>query len=634
MLKLNQLSLRRGPRILLEDVNIHIKFNQKIGVVGKNGCGKSSFFALLLEDLLPDLGTVEIPSGTTWAHLEQEITATEQQAIEYVLDGDKELRKFQSALIAAEEQHDGIAIADLHEKIRTIDGYSANARAAAILDGLGFSQGQLGHSVQSFSGGWRMRLNLARTLMSRADILLLDEPTNHLDLPALFWLEQWLNKLSGTVILISHDRDFLDSVVDTIAHFENKNIKLYTGNYSDFEKQRVLALALQQTLFEKQQRERAHMQEFVDRFKAKATKARQAQSRVKALEKMALITAAHVDSEFDFQFKEPERNPDPLVRLEACDVGYGVNHSSADLILKKVELTIRPGDRYGVIGPNGAGKSTFIKLLAGMLTPKKGTYESNSHLNIGYFAQHQLDQLMVDASPLQHLQTQDSKVAEATCRKFLGGFGFKDDMALTPITNFSGGEKARLALALLVWKKPNLLLLDEPTNHFDLDMRSALTIAIQAFKGALILISHDRHLIRASTDELLLVHNKQVGKFPGSIDDYPAWLEEIRLQKVKGDSAAEPDKKIKKLSRKEARQAAAQERNQRKLLGNKIKQLENEMSLLENRLKVTEEQLADTAIYEEQSKDRLHTVLAEQAEITKSISEKEKVWLELNSDEI
>jgi len=625
MLKLSNLSLRRGRRILLKDVNLNIKRNQKIGLVGKNGCGKSSLFALLQGDLSCDHGTVEVPAETTWAHLEQEIDATDQKAIDYVLDGDREFRQFQSALINAENQHDGMAIAELHEKIRSIDGYAINARAAAILSGLGFTQNQHVDSVKSFSGGWRMRLNLARTLLSRANILLLDEPTNHLDLPALLWLEQWVQKISGTVLLISHDRDFLDSVVTTIAHIEHQNIKLYSGNYSGFENQRIQALTLQQSLFEKQRRERAHMQRFIDRFRAKATKSKQAQSRMKALENMPLITAAHVDSPFHFQFREPERNPDPLVRLEKCDVGYRFDNENEHLILRNINITIRPGDRLAIIGPNGAGKSTFIKLLAGVLKQKQGKYESNSQLNIGYFAQHQLDQLMIDASPLEQLQSQDPKTREQTCRNFLGGFGFNDDMALNPITHFSGGEKARLALALLVWKKPNLLLLDEPTNHFDLDMRSALTIALQEFKGAVVLISHDRHLIRTSTDELLLVYQQQIKKFPGSIDDYPAWLEQSRSSSAKEDSSVGPTKNR---SKKQERQEAAREREKRKSLTGKIKQLEKEISRLEEELSCIEAELSDTSIYEDENKSRLQKLLIKQADKKRLLAEKEKAWFE------
>ncbi|OUR91480.1 ABC transporter ATP-binding protein, partial [Cycloclasticus sp. 44_32_T64] len=437
---------------------------QRVGISGANGCGKSSLFAMVRDELHADTGDFSIQSGFIIAHVAQELAATEQAALEFVIDGDAELRDIQAKLAQAEQQNDGHRSAELYAELETIHGYTANSRAAILLSGLGFKAAELTNPVSTFSGGWRVRLNLAKALMCRSDLLLLDEPTNHLDLDAVIWLQEWLQNYAGTLLLISHDRDFLDAVVGHVLHIEQQNALLYTGNYSQFERARAERLAQQQSNYERQQKERAHMQSFVDRFKAKATKAKQAQSRLKALQRMELISAAHIDSPFHFEFFKPSRVSNPLIKVEKATLAY-----DDKLILDSVSLSIKPGDRLALLGPNGAGKSTLIKLLAGQSSPSNGTVSAAESLNIGYFAQHQLEQLDPTASPLLHLQRLDKKATERDLRNFLGGFGFHGDKTLEAVAPFSGGEKARLVLAILVYQKPNLLLLDEPTNHLDIE---------------------------------------------------------------------------------------------------------------------------------------------------------------------
>ena len=522
MIILNNLSLQRGARILLDKVNLQINPREKIGLVGTNGTGKSTLFALLRQELPSDEGDIQIPPQWNIASLAQETPALAQSALDYVIDGDRELRQLEQEL---EQTEDGHQIALLHGQYAAIDGYSANARAAQLLHGLGFMTDEQNRPVAEFSGGWRMRLNLAQALMCRSDLLLLDEPTNHLDLDALLWLEEWLKTYPGTLILISHDRDFLDTTVNRIVHLQQARLDLYTGNYSDFERQRSERLAQQQASYTRQQQQIAHIQGFIDRFKAKANKAKQAQSRVKALERLDIISAAHIDSPFDFKFFEPKACPDPLLTFDRVNLGYGKT-----AILENVNLSFLPGTRIGLLGPNGAGKSTLIKALAGSLAPIAGKCEFFKGLTIGYFAQHQVDHLILTQSPLDHLKAITPDALELPLRKFLGGFNFSGDMALAPIANFSGGEKSRLALALIVWKRPNLLLLDEPTNHLDLEMRHALTLALQDFKGAMIIVSHDRHLLRTTVDTLLLVAHQQVTTFEGDLDEYQTWLQRYRRQ--------------------------------------------------------------------------------------------------------
>lgn len=625
MLKFTNLSLRRGPRELLQDVDLTIHYGQKVGITGSNGVGKSSLFALILGSLHADTGDVFLPKNLVIAHVAQETPALDSTAIEYVLDGDVQLRQLEHNIKKAENSNDGEALAHLYSDMEAIDGYSANSRAATLLHGLGFTTAQESAEVKQFSGGWRMRLNLAQALMCRSDILLLDEPTNHLDLDAVIWLETWLKNYKGTLLLISHDRDFLDNVADNIAHIENQDITLYSGNYSAFELRRAEYLATQQSAYEKQQREVQHMQKFVERFKAKATKAKQAQSRVKALERMELIAPAHVDSPFNFYFRQAERMPNPLITLNEVAIGY-----SETPLLEKVKLTIHPGDRIGLLGHNGAGKSTLIKLLSGELTALQGEVTTAKELNIGYFAQHQLEQLDFEASPLLHLQRIDAKATESDLRKYLGGFAFNNDMAIEPVAPLSGGEKARLVLALLVYQKPNLLLLDEPTNHLDLEMRHALTIAMQEFEGAMIIVSHDRHLLRTVTDNLLLVANGRVVEFDGSLEDYRDWLSQQNKNNIpekKSDVIAHDGQ-----SKKQLRQNAAEKRKLLKPLQNKLKKLEKQMEALTVNKELLEAQLADNDIYNESNKENLKKLLEEQGQIDNNLQQVEMDWLEVSEE--
>lgn len=619
MLKITDLHLQRGTKVLLDKAELYIKPNEKVGIIGKNGCGKSSFFSLLLKQLEHDAGDIEFNKNSKLAHLAQEIEETEKSAVEFVTDGDHAFRKLEAEINKAEADEDGDLLAALHEKMLHMDGYTAENRAATLLHGLGFKADEVSRPVKSFSGGWRMRINLAKTLMSRAEFYLLDEPTNHLDLEAIVWLEKWLKSLKATLLIISHDREFLDNVADHIAHFEKNTIKYYTGNYSSFEKQRAEQLILQQATYEKQQRNRAHLQSFVDRFRYKASKAKQAQSRLKALERMELVSAAHLDSEFSFNFKCSGKLPTPLIRLDKVSIGYE-GHS----LLNSVNLTINPGDRFGIIGPNGAGKSTFIKLLAGELKALSGEVFYHNDLKLGYFTQHQSDYLDLNASPLLHLQRLDKTVTEQIGRNFLGQFNFHGDMALDAITYFSGGEKARLALALLIWQQPNLLLLDEPTNHFDLDMRHALTLALQEFEGAIVLISHDRHLIRATTDELLLTYEGNISKFSFGIDEYPQCLE--------NDVSTVASAKKKPSNKKQARQEAAQARAAKNDHSKKIKSLEKSMTSCQESLDELHEQLEDASFYEAGRKTELNELLQKQAQLKSQLNAFENEWLLLSED--
>lgn len=497
MIVFSSLQIRRGIRVLLDNATATINPGQKVGLVGKNGCGKSTLLSLLKGEITSDAGSVTFPSNWALAWVNQETPALGKPALEYVIDGDREYRQLEAELADANQRDDGNAIALLHGKLDAVQAWSIHARAASLLHGLGFSQEQLQRPVSDFSGGWRMRLNLAQALICRSDLLLLDEPTNHLDLDAVIWLERWLKSYEGTLILISHDRDFLDPVVDKIVHIEQQAMYEYTGNYTSFERQRVAKLAQQQSLYESQQEKVAHLQSYIDRFRAKASKAKQAQSRIKMLERMEMIAPAHVDNPFSFSFRAPENLPNPLLKMEKVTAGYGDR-----IILDAIKLNLVPGSRIGLLGRNGAGKSTLIKLLAGELEAMEGKIGLAKGIKLGYFAQHQLEYLRADESPVQHLARIAPNVLEQQLRDYLGGFGFQGDKVSEITERFSGGEKARLVLALIVWQRPNLLLLDEPTNHLDLDMRQALTEALIDFEGALVVVSHDRHLLRATTDDL------------------------------------------------------------------------------------------------------------------------------------
>jgi len=624
MLRFEHLSLRRGAKLLISDADFTLHAGWKVGITGGNGSGKSSLFSLIRRELQADAGDLSLPPRLEIAHVAQETPALERAAIDLVIDGDRELRRIEARLAEAEAAHEGTTQAALHEQLHSVDGYTARARAGQLMHGLGFSSAEEQQPVSSFSGGWRMRLNLAQALMSRSDLLLLDEPTNHLDLDAVIWLEEWLRGYPGTLLLISHDREFLDRVVDHVVHIEQTHAQLYTGNYSAFEQTRAARLANQQVEFEKQQREITHIRSYVDRFRAKATKARQAQSRLKALERMELIGPAHVDSQFRFGFREPEKNPHPLLQLDGCAVGYGDAP-----VLEHVDFSVQPGDRIGLLGPNGAGKSTLIKLLAGQLTPSAGRRLPAQDLRIGYFAQHQLEQLDGQASPLLHLQRLDPGATEQALRDFLGGFGFIADQALVPVAPFSGGEKARLVLALLVYQRPNLLLLDEPTNHLDLEMRHALGGALQDFPGAMLIVSHDRHLLRITSDRLWLVYDGGIEDFSGDLDDYPAWLMEHRrrLQEpVERTGTAEHSA----LARKERKRQAAEQRRQQQPLRDSLRKLEQALSRHQQQQQDLENRLADNALYQAENKEALRQCIEEKARVDRRIEDAEASWLEIS----
>ncbi|MFL6579971.1 MAG: ATP-binding cassette domain-containing protein [Burkholderiales bacterium] len=619
MIVLRALQLRRGVKLLFDDVSLTFNRGQKIGVTGANGTGKSSLFALLLGELHQDAGDLEIQPGLVVAHVAQETPSTSQLAIEYVLDGDAELRHLENELAAAENTHNGTRIAELHEDLHRVGGYAARARAAQLLHGLGFDDVEIARPVEQFSGGWRVRLNLARALMCRSDLLLLDEPTNHLDLDAIVWLEQWLSSYAGTLLMISHDREFLDTVASAICHIEGEHIRLYAGNYSAFETQRAAQLSQQQATYLKQQREIAHLQSFVDRFKAKATKARQAQSRIKALARMEKIAAAHVDTPFEFAFRKPAVQPDPMLRLDGVSAGY------ADVaILSDIQMTLRPGARLGLLGRNGAGKSTIMKLLAGVLAPLGGQRIEGKGLQIGYFAQHQLEQLRPEESALWHLTRLSPKTREQELRDFIGGFNFHGDQATEPVGPMSGGEKSRLALALIVWQRPNLLLLDEPTNHLDLEMRHALTLGLQDYEGALVIVSHDRSLLRSTADELWPVDNGKVLEFDGDLEDY------ARRLRAKGQ-VLERDTGEPAVSRKEQKRLEAQERSrrfaQRKPLEARIQSAEQEIHALSAESQRLEKLITAPDMYGEARKEDLKRCLLEQAQTAKRLQSAEERWL-------
>jgi ATP-binding cassette subfamily F protein 3 len=619
MLQFVDADLRRGARLLFEHASFQIHPGQKVGVSGANGTGKSSLFALLRGELHADSGEVRVPADWQIAHVEQELAGSEQPAVDFVVDGDAGLRSLQDQLLAAERDAQHERLAELHAALEAIDGYSAGSRAARLLDGLGFRNDDLQRPVNAFSGGWRMRLNLARALMCRSDLLLLDEPTNHLDLDAVIWLEGWLRSYRGTLLLISHDREFLDSVVERILYIEQQGVQLYTGNYSAFERLRSERLAGQQAEYRKQQREIAHIQSYIDRFRAKATKARQAQSRLKALQRMREIVPAHVDSPFHFSLREPRKLPPQLLNLDGVSAGYAGTE-----VFSGLRLTLSPGDRIGLLGPNGAGKSTLIKLLAGVLVPLAGELQPARDLDIGYFAQHQLDQLDPERSPLGHLQQLDPAAREQELRDYLGGFGFGGERTDMPSAPFSGGEKSRLALALLVYRRPNLLLLDEPTNHLDLEMRQALAQALQEFTGAMVLVSHDRHLLRVCCDELLLVHDGRVERFELTLDEYPQWLSARARQPdvaAAQDSGSGP-------SRKQQRRDQAEQRRRLQPLRDRVNVVEREMEAAHAEQARLEQLLADGDIYSESNRARLRALLLEKAEIDSRCERLELDWIE------
>ena len=629
MIVFSSLQIRRGVRVLLDNASATINPGQKIGLVGKNGCGKTTLLSLLKEDLQAEAGNVTFPSTWSMAWVNQETPALDVPAIDYVIDGDREYRELERRLQQANDNNDGHAIALIHGQLDAINAWTIQSRAATLLNGLGFSQQQLTEPVKSFSGGWRMRLNLAQALICRSDLLLLDEPTNHLDLDAVIWLEKWLKSYNGTLILISHDRDFLDPIVDKILHIEQEKIFEYSGNYSSFEMQRATKLAQQQALFENQQAKIAHLQSFIDRFKAKATKAKQAHSRVKMLERMERVAPAHSDNQFQFSFRQPESLPNPLLSMEKVSAGYGDK-----IILNNIKLNLIPGSRIGLLGRNGAGKSTLIKLLAGELAPLQGKVALSKGIKLGYFAQHQLEYLRADESALQHLTRLAPQETEQKLRDYLGGFGFHGDKVTDACGQFSGGEKARLVLSLLVWQRPNLLLMDEPTNHLDLDMRQALTQALISFEGAIVVVSHDRHLLRSTTDDLYLVHDGQVEPFEGDLDDYQQWLVDQNRQETQANKT-QPDQETTNASnltaqdKKEQKRKEAEFRQQTQPLRKKLTTLESKMDKLSQELTAIETELSDSQIYEAKNKATLTDCLSRQSIAKSALEEVEMEWMEL-----
>ncbi len=625
MITISDAQLIRGTKTLLDEASLTIYPGHKVGLVGANGTGKSSLLALILGQLHLDKGEISVPSQWRIATVAQETPALEVSALEYVLDGDREFRELETQLAKAETEDNGHRIAELHGKLDAVGGYSIRARAGTLLAGLGFTEAQQSHPVKSFSGGWRMRLNLAQALLCRSELLLLDEPTNHLDLDTMYWLEGWIKSYQGTLVLISHDRDFIDAIVDEIVHVEHQKLNFYKGNYSAFEHTRAERMAQQQVAYERQQRERAHMQSFVDRFRYKASKAKQAQSRLKALERMTELMPSKADSPFYMEFREPDALPNPLVKMEDVSVGYGDK-----AILNKVHLNLVPGARIGLLGRNGAGKSTLIKLLSERLSPMRGLYEPNPGLNIGYFAQHQIEFLQLDDTPLQHLQRLAPNAREQELRDFLGGFGFQGDMALAQVRPFSGGEKARLVLALLVWQRPNLLLLDEPTNHLDLEMRHALTVALQGFEGAMVIVSHDRHLLRLTCNDYYLVDGGEVRMFDGDLDDYHQWL--LDAAKAAAASVSLVDEASPAQDKKQQKRLEAELRQKLSPLKKRQAKLEAEQSQATDRLAELENLLADTSLYEAEQKSRLTEILAERTQLSQALEESEMNWLELQEE--
>jgi len=592
MLRFDSVALRRGSKLLFADASVQLHTGWRVGVTGRNGAGKSSLFALVAGELQPDAGDFTRPRDWVLAHVRQETPALATAALDYVLDGDREYREIERALTQAEAEHDALTQARLHERLQAIGGYAARARAAALMHGLGFKPGEEQRTVAEFSGGWRMRLNLAQALMCRSDLLLLDEPTNHLDLDAVFWLEDWLRRYEGTLLLISHDREFLDNVVSHVLEIADEKVELFAGNLSGFERKRAERLVQQQLQYERQQRERAHLQSFVDRFKAKASKARQAQSRVKALERMVEIAPIRAASSIRFEFREPEALPYPLARLDEASAGYGER-----TVLANVKFGLVPGDRIALLGANGAGKSTLIKLLSGAIENRSGERFEAKGLRIGYFAQHQLDTLDPQASAVEHLKRLDDKLGEQAARDLLGVFGFLGDRALEPVAPFSGGEKARLCLALVVWQRPNLLLLDEPTNHLDLDMREALTEALNGFDGAVVLVAHDRALIRTCCETLLFVGGGRVQPYEGDLEDYARI---VLRQSAEADAATAPAPTTGTgaNARKPDRRERADQRAREAPLRKEIQKLDKRMSELAERKRALEAALLDPALYE------------------------------------
>lgn len=622
MIRLQQVNLHLGSKTLLDQADLTVHDGHKLAIVGANGAGKSTLFKLLLGQLVPDQGDLYIPQAWRIAHMAQEVEASEQSALDYVLDGHTQFRALDLGIRQAEESGDDALLTRLHGEFETMQGYNVPQQAKTMLAGLGFKPEQAEQPVSSFSGGWRMRLNLAKALIMPSDLMLLDEPTNHLDLDAAMWLEGFLQQYRGTLLLISHDRDFIDAVADGIVHLHQQKLTLYAGNYEAFERRRAERLAQQQSLYEQQQAQIAHIESFIERFKAKASKAKQAQSRVKALERMERIAPAHIDSQFHFTFPNADKVSDPLVSLEQADIGYG-----SSMTLGNVNVSLRPGDRIGLLGPNGAGKSTLIKAIVSELSLLQGQCYSGEYLSVGYFAQHQVDAIDVLVSPTLQLQQIKPGASEQEVWNFLGGFGFHGDQTTENCEKFSGGELARLALARVAWVKPNLLILDEPTNHLDLEMRHALTMALQEYEGAIMVVSHDRHLLANTVEQFWLVSDGAVQEFDGDLDDYRQWLKQ-RLNDTGSSKPEANDKENSAEARKEKKRREAEIRKQLSPLKKAVDKLESQVEGLQERLGEIEEQLSDTSLYDASRKDELQQLLGEQAELKKQAEDAEEAWME------
>jgi ATP-binding cassette subfamily F protein 3 len=623
MLNFTDVTLRRGPRVLFADASFGLFRGEKVGITGENGSGKSSLLSLVRGQLQPDSGSFEMPPGLAVAHVSQELQASDQAAIEFVLDGDAELRTLERDIAAAEAADKGARIGELHGRYAAVGGYDARSRAGRLLHGLGFTTADESRPMRAFSGGWRVRLNVAQALMCRSDLLLLDEPTNHLDLDAILWLERWLSDYPGTLLLIAHDREFLDRIVNRVVNIEHGRARAYRGNYSAFEEQRAAELAEQSALFTRQQQQIRHMESFVERFRAQATKARQAQSRLKALERMQRIAPAHVDSPFEFEFRQPDKLPRPLLALENQSAGYAER-----VLLERVSLTLAPGDRIALLGRNGAGKSTLMKLLAGELAGLSGTRTEARDLALGYFAQHQLEQLAVDDSPLGNLKHLGGELAtratEQELRDFLAGFGFSGNRVFEPVAPFSGGEKARLMLAMVTFRRPNLLLLDEPTNHLDLEMRQALAVALQDYAGAVVVVSHDRHLLRTVADQFYVVHGGRVQPFDGDLEDYAQWLAQASVAQTGTETDSRADSAD---ARRQRRREDAQRRAALSPLKAQLAKLESQLDSLARETQQVQAALAAADIYTDDAKARLRELLEQQTRLARETERVETAWL-------
>ncbi|XXK27333.1 ATP-binding cassette domain-containing protein [Arenicellales bacterium nBUS_45] len=633
MLKITDLSLRRGTRLLLENIALDVFPGQRMGLTGANGCGKSSLFSVIAGRLEADQGNVTLPRGALISEVLQETPESSQTAIDYVIDGDKSYRSLELKIAQAELRNDGTALATLHNQMDAIDGFRVSARAGQLLHGLGFTAKEQTQSVNTFSGGWRMRLNLATALMTRADLLLLDEPTNHLDLDAMVWLEQWLASYEGIVLVISHDREFLDRAVTRIAHIENQTIQVYEGNYSLAERQRAEIIEIQQKQHVRQQKQIRHMQSYIDRFRYKASKAKQAQSRIKALDRLEIVSPVQQKNAFVFEFETPDHSPHQLIDLKGINAGY------QDPVLSKIDFRLSDGERIGLLGRNGAGKTTLMKTLAAELPPLQGSYTGDSKLCIGYFAQHQLELLNPQWSPLDHLAELSQQQNERALRTHLGRFGFSGDSATEPVSIRSGGERARLVLALIVYSKPNLLLLDEPTNHLDIEMRESISLALQSYSGCLVVVAHDRHLLRLVTDELWLINDGSLRRFEGDIDDYVIWLRQRqkgtnknldsqtnKKPKNKTDITAKGDQKPQRS--KTTRQEKAKQREKVKPLRDRLNRVEKEIDKAAEIKQRLDQALANPEIYNEANRDQLRELLFDQARNAQLHQELERQWLE------